>query len=577
MSRGGRLLRTVVVLAVLVAGGFGAAAALRGDPDQPEGPGGLPPPDERTFETDDPVERACALDKPLLARVWRGYHPKHSEDVTFVPLEPNYSGAFDVTSHSGPWDYLQNVPLVFYGPGVIAPEGRVRGPATLADVFPTVGAMAGVPLPEREGRVLHDALGETESAPRLVVTIMWDGVGRNVLERWPGRWPNLARMEREGTSYLTATVGSSPSITPATHSTLGAGVYPRTHGVTAINIRTKNGDVRTAFNQRDPGDLKQTTFADEIDLALGNEPLVGMLAWKSWHIGMMGHGTQTPGGDADQLAIIGGDERITGNPLYDSAPEYLENFGGLEEHADELDLEDGEADGKWRGHGILELHDNPAWVEWETDAILAMLENEGYGDDEVTDFFFTNYKPTDIVGHQYTMDSPEMGDVLEAQDAALGRLLDWLDANVSDYAVILSSDHGHTPSPERSGAWPLLQGQLQEDIDAAFDVPKGKSLVEQANPVGPFLDKEVMNELGVTGAEVAEFLNGYRIRDNWGGGELPEGFEDRGDENVIAAAWSRRQYGEVMRCAFGSEKPPASAGLRAEPEAASAGPATDTE
>ncbi len=72
-----------------------------------------------------------------------------------------------------------------------------------------------------------------------------------------------------------------------------------------------------------------------------------------------------------------------------------------------------------------------------------------------------------------------------------------------------------------------------------------------------------MEELDVTGAEVAEFLNGYRIRDNWGGGELPEGFEDRGDENVIAAAWSRRQYAAVMKCAFGSEEPPASAGLRA--------------
>ncbi|MDQ3982151.1 MAG: alkaline phosphatase family protein, partial [Actinomycetota bacterium] len=301
---------------------------------------------------------------------------------------------------------------------------------------------------------------------------------------------------------------------------------------------------------------------DEIDLALGNAPLVGMLAWKSWHLGMLGHGTATPGGDADHLAIIGSDERITGNPLYYSAPEYLEHFPGLEEHAEALDLEDGEADGKWRGHGIMDLHDNPAWVQWETDAILAMLEREGYGSDDVTDLFFTNYKPTDIVGHQYTMDSPEMAEVLEAQDAALGRLLEWLDANVGRYAVILSADHGHTPSPERSGAWPLLQGQLQEDVDAHFGVSRG-SLVQHANPVGPFLDKELMDRMEITGADVAEFLNGYTIRDNWGGDELPEGFEDRGDENVIAAAWSRRQYGEVMRCAFGSDEPPASAGLRA--------------
>lgn len=567
MSRGTRLLRTVVALAVVVAAGYFGLAALDRETDPP-GPSPVSG-EDRTFESNDPIERACDLDRPLLARVWRGYHPDHSEDVTFVPLAPNYSGAFDVTSHSGPWDYLQNVPLVLYGPGVIERDGRQTDAATLADVFPTAGALTGVDLPQREGRVLEDAVGDVGSPPKLIVTIMWDGVGRNVLERWTGRWPNLARMEREGTSYVSATVGSSPSITPATHSTLGTGTFPRTHGVTAINYRSDNGGVRTAFANRDPSDLKVTTFADEIDLALGNEPLVGMLAWKSWHIGMMGHGTMTPGGDADQLAIIGGDERITGNPLYYSAPEYLEEFPGLEEHAEELDLEDGEADGKWRGHGILDLHDNPAWVDFETDAILAMLEGEGYGADDVTDFFFTNYKPTDIVGHQYTMDSPEMGDVLEAQDDALGRLLDWLDTNVGDYAVILSADHGHTPSPDRSGAWPLLQGQIQEDIDAHFDVPKGTSLVESPNPVGPFLNAAVMDELGVTGAEVAEFLNGYTIRDNWGGDELPEGYEGRGDENVIAAAWSRRQYAEVMRCAFGSEEPPSSAGLRAsqaEPE-----------
>jgi hypothetical protein len=567
MSRRGRLLRTIVVVVVL-AGGAVYAAGTVFQRDDATPPAGTPPPGERTFASNDPIERACALDPALLARVWRGYQPKHSEDVTFVPLAPNYSGAFDVTSHSGPWDYLQNVPLILYGPGVIEAAGPVKDAATLADVFPTAGALAGVELPQRDGRVLETALADDASPPKLVLTMMWDGVGRNVLERWPDRWPTVARMEREGTSYSLATVGSSPSITPATHSTLGSGAFPRTHGVTAINYRSDNGGVRTVFSQRDPSDLKLTTFADLIDPALGNEPLVGMLAWKSWHIGMLGHGAATPGGDADQLAIIGADERITGNPLYYSTPGYLERFPGLQEHADALDRADGKADGKWRGHGIMDLHDNPAWVEYEADALLAMLEREGYGADDVTDFFFTNFKPTDIVGHQYTMDSPEMGDVLQAQDAALARILEYLDENVGDYAIILSADHGHTPSPERSGAWPLLQGQIQEDIDAHFEVPKGQTLVESPNPVGPFLDKKVMKELGVSGADVAEFLNGYTIRENWEGEALPEGFEDRGEENVIAAAWSRRQYAAVMECAFGSAEPPASAGLRGDAEGA---------
>src|SRR5688572_18847119 len=172
MSRRSRLFRTVVGLTVFALGVLSGMGLLEDDdegrPQPPELSAG-----DRTFESNDPIERACALERPLLARVWRGYHPRHSEDVTFVPLAPNYSGAFDVTSHSGPWDYLQNVPLVLYGPGAIAPEGSVGESASLADVFPTVGAMAGVPLPEREGRILHRALGEAEAPPKLVVTIMW--------------------------------------------------------------------------------------------------------------------------------------------------------------------------------------------------------------------------------------------------------------------------------------------------------------------------------------------------------------------------------------------------------------------
>ncbi|HYO61198.1 MAG TPA: hypothetical protein VEU29_04815, partial [Actinomycetota bacterium] len=173
MSRGARLLRSVIVLVLVVGGGYFAVAAFDDDGEDGRGRTGRPPAGEdRTFESNDPIERACALDKPLLARVWRGFDPERSEDVTFVPLAPNYSGAFDVTSHSGPWDYLQNVPLVLYGPGVIEDAGRVKGAATLADVFSTAGALTGVDLPERAGRVLEEAVGEAGAPPKLIVTIM---------------------------------------------------------------------------------------------------------------------------------------------------------------------------------------------------------------------------------------------------------------------------------------------------------------------------------------------------------------------------------------------------------------------
>ena len=547
-------LKIVTALVALVI--LGAAVFVWTGPEDEPVPAEKIAAEERTFASNDWLERACALPKDELVRLWRGHHPVHSEDITTVPLLPNYSGSFGVTSHSGPWDYLQNVPLVFYGPGHIDSIGPVEDPSSVADIYPTVGQLAGVPLPQRDGKALTQVIDGEGETPKLVVLVVWDGVGRNVLSRWEGRWPNLKRLESAGASFLEATVGSSPSITPATHATMGTGSFPVDHGVTAIEFRDEDGSVRGVFPDRDPSDLELSTYADEIDLALDNKPLVGMLAWKSWHMGMMGHGAQLPGGDADQLALIGSDHRLTGNDTFYSTPQHLVEFPGLEARAAQLDRSDGEADGKWRGRDPLEQHDNPAWVEWQTDAMLEMLEREGYGGDASPDLFFTNYKPTDIVGHQHNIDSPNMGDTLEAQDAALGRLVDYLDENVGDYVVIVTSDHGNTPPPERSGAWPLLQGQLQEDVDAHFDVPEDTSLVRQTSAAGPFIRRDVARDLGITMEDIAEFLNGYTIADNYAEQELPEGYQARADENVLAAAFPSDKIGDVLECALGSRRPP---------------------
>lgn len=525
---------------------MGAAACTDGR--NPDGRGA------RTYTSNDLVERGCALHPRYLARIWRGYSDA-SEDVTIVPQAPNFSGAFSVTSHSGPWDYVQNVPLVFYGPGHVAANGDpVPDPASIVDVFPTVGRLLGVDLPEREGRMLDKVPADAGSSPRLLLVVVWDGAGRNVLERFPNAWPTLARMEREGTSYLNAMVGSSPSITPATHSSLGTGAYPRDHGVTAIQERRPNGEVTTAFGGSDPSELRLTTFADIIDRELDNEPLVGTLAWVSWHLGMLGHGSQIEGGDEDQLAFLRSDF-IRVPKRYYSAPEYLQDYEGPVTELRRLDRSDGKVDGKWMGH-TMEKHDNPAYVEYQTKVLLRMLRDEGYGSDDVPDIFLTNYKMSDIAGHQYGMGSPEVGAVIRAQDRGLERLLGYLDREVGDYVVLVTADHGSTPFATSVGAWPVRQGELAKDIDRAFDVPEGRSLVIETSAVGPFLDDEVAQDLGISAEDVARFLNGYKIRDNWTG-ELPDGYEDRGDEHVLAAAFTRDVFPEIMRCAFGSDAPPA--------------------
>jgi hypothetical protein len=540
-------------------------------PDADDRAGKETPGQSSSQNSQNSVQRACALSPQILARIWRGFDRSLSTDVTVVPKEPNFWGSFFRVSHTGPWDYLQRVPLVLYGPGRINESGGpLQEHVNINDVYATVGELLDVELPTRNAEVLESALvPDAAGTPKLVVVLMWDGVGRNVLERWPDRWPDLARLERDGTSYYNASVGSSPSVTPSTHSSLGTGAFPRSHKMIAIDYRGADGEIHSAFERSDPRQLKLTTFADEIDLTFGNEPKVGMLAWSvsgspptgpdAWitnHLGMLGHGTATSGGDADHEALIGDTGNITANPRFYSLPRYLEDFKGLKRHADELDRADGEADDRWMGHEILKAHNNPAWVNYQTDILTTMLTKSHYGDDDIPDLFFANIKPSDTAGHAFTIDSEEVAAVVEAQDAALGELVDYLDQEVGDYVLIMSSDHGHTGNPRQSGAWPVNPEELKRDLNNYFPVPEGRSIVQNMEAVGVYVNRDIADDIGVETRDIAQFLNSYTIRANWAEEKLPKAYAGRGQERVLSAAFTKSQFPRIMECAFGSKRPP---------------------
>ncbi len=119
---------------------------------------------------------ACRLPREEIQRVYNGYHPARSGEVQFVPEEPNYVGNF--SSHSGPWDYLQEVPLFLYGPGHVLPRGEVsrKVPPTVADLAPTYAEMMDFDFDAPDGQGLTEALDPTADPPKLILTVVWDGV-----------------------------------------------------------------------------------------------------------------------------------------------------------------------------------------------------------------------------------------------------------------------------------------------------------------------------------------------------------------------------------------------------------------
>lgn len=93
----------------------------------------------------DPVKRAAAL----------SYYSGRSGDLIIVP-KATWIFSSSATTHGTLYPYDQRVPVIFFGAGVKA--GRLSGPATPADVVPTLAALAGLTVGARDGHVLRDAV-----------------------------------------------------------------------------------------------------------------------------------------------------------------------------------------------------------------------------------------------------------------------------------------------------------------------------------------------------------------------------------------------------------------------------------
>lgn len=491
--------------------------------------------------------KLCDLPREIVQRVARGYARGRSGDVVMIEAAPNQLG----TIHSTPWPFTQRVPMILYGPGHIESGVTSARSVTMADVAPTLARLLDFEeFPRRDGEPFHEALVETTSEPpRLIVTVVWDGAGTNVLRRWPDAWPYLKRLARRGTSFSRATVGSSPSVTPAVHATLGTGSFPAAHAIPDVKVRA-GSRVVDPWEAGSPRLLRQRTLADLWDEANEDEAEIGVMAHDFWHVGMIGHGSQH-GGDRD-VAVLDDLEtatEFTTNDGFYRLPEYVLGVPELDEAIQEVDRMDGSADGYWLGNPLNALdgaiRGTPAWPIVQTDKIMQILEREGFGADEVTDLFFTNYKSTDLAGHAWNMEEPEVRDVLRQQDRELRRLVEGLDALVGPrgYVLLLTSDHGMAPYPEVRGGWPINITEITKDIEAAF----GKVVLSNRG-FQVILDRKTLKREGHSIGDVASFLRNYTVADNTTSTSAgkPDGVQD--NDRVFLTALTPDELAAAAQC-----------------------------
>jgi hypothetical protein len=497
---------------------------------------------------------ACSVPHEQLLRTWRGWRPDRGAQLSFIPKEPNFVGSG--LPHVGPWDYIQHVPMVWYGPGFVRAQREVSRPVTVAGIAPTAAELMkfdGFAAPD--GQPMSEALlpADQRDVPKVFVTVIWDAGGVNVLEANPDDWPVLKSLMAKGTSFTDATVGSSPTSTAQIHATIGTGAYPDRHGLVGHHMEI-GGKLTTPWNDG-PAFFVEPTFADIYDRALDNEPKVGIVGTVDIHFGMIGHGSFFNGGDRDialTRSVTGGDtltdEGFEWNlPERDAAyfrlPEYANDVPGFERDVRLVDQADGKLDGFWRENEIeplLKGFDTPARVPYQQRVIETVMRRERFGKGGAPDLMYLNIKQIDYVSHTWSLNSPEMSDSVKAHDEALGSLIRFLNREVGkgEWALVLTADHASMPDPEVTGsdAYQISTGPMQTLLNERFDTDGDDTpVVDLMQPTQAFINTQELEDNGGTLNEMAAYMMTFTQAMTAGSGVVP--FPGQENDTVFSAAF----------------------------------------
>jgi hypothetical protein len=446
---------------------------------------------------------AIAARQHFLEMFARAYFPGRTGQLLIVPREGDFITRPDpdvAYMHGSPWAYDVSIPLMFAGPAVRAEVYST--PAVQQDVATTLAVALGVSMPPtatgRELPVLRTGFAR----PRVVFVLVLDGMRRDYFDRYADVMPTLAALRRRAAWFSQAHVNVLPTNTAVGHSTIATGTDPCIHGVTVNNIYDRFHRRRQdLFAEMMPQALMALTLADVWQLATSGRAIV--LAQGSIDRAatpLAGHGACQPNGAP--VVLVSYDEETGAwhsNPNCFRLPDYLKDLSASKLWS---------AESEWLDHRI----DSPAAVRrsalfpaFEADAMLAMIEHEPLGDDDVADLLLLNYKGADFVGHRYGPDSNELRLTLGEMDRNLARILGALEAKVgADYLLAVTADHGMPSAPaERRHLAPAVVDLLHQKFD-----PDAKQLVTSFEPENAqmFVDEDRLLQLGLTPDDLARFL-----------------------------------------------------------------------
>ena len=362
--------------------------------------------------------------------------------------------------------------------------------------------------------------------PRLVVLIVIDQLPVWEVERDRHLYRGgLARLLRDG-AYATAEIPYASTFTAPGHATIGTGVLPRAHGIVGNEwyrrdeqrLRPAEWDPRSPPLVVGPAQGGEVVDGGASGAALEVDGIADHLHGhgKSVAIAIKARASALMLGRHPDLAIWyepGAGGMTTSAAYATDAPPWLvalakqkpvaRFFTATWEPLDaallarETAIAD-DAPGEASQHALgrafphrLAQATSPARALLQTpyaddvvmEAAYAALDGMDLGADSM-DLLALSFGAHDFAGHAWGPDSWEELDLTLRLDALLGKLLAHLDARFGKdgYAVVLTSDHGATPLPERSpvkGARRILPFAIEGVVGDAIGSAKVDKLVAQ--------------------------------------------------------------------------------------------------
>lgn len=357
------------------------------------------------------------------------------------------------------------------------------------------------------GAMLVASVAVAEAAPKLVLQITVDQLRGDLLPRYLDRMGEggVRYLLDEGIVYLDAHHAHANTETIVGHATLATGAHPSAHGMIGnvwfdrdlgrLVYNVEDGDFpilsadagvdksqeidptqrAAGTDGRSPRAILTSTFSDELAISQGSTARIfGVSVKDRGAISMAGHA-----GKAFWFSKAIG-EFITSQYYYDEYPEWVTawnakrlpfayadtNWELLHDRADyqngdrddlayETDLPGfgqvfphayGAADGKLF---TTLLTTSPAGDALTVDFAKTLIDAEGLGQDEVTDYLSVSLSSTDYVGHLFGPSSLETEDQILRLDRALADLLSFVDERIGldNTLIVLSADHGAAEPP----------------------------------------------------------------------------------------------------------------------------------